>query len=129
MRFLLAFFLGAHGIAHVVGFVASWRLASLPEVPYKTTVLAHSIDVGDAGMRVLGVLWLAAAVAFVVVASAIAVDSNWALRATTAMVLASLALCVVGWPEARIGLFVNAGLLLLLIIAPRLNLGLFAASR
>jgi len=128
MKFILAFLLGAHGIAHIVGFVASWRLATLPEAPYKTTLLAHSIDVGDAGVRLVGVLWLAAAVAFVVVGWAVAADANWALRATTVTALASLALCLVGWPEARVGLFVNAGLLLLLVIASRVSLGLFAAA-
>jgi len=37
MRFVLAFVLLAHGVAHLVGFVSSWKLATLAELPYKTT--------------------------------------------------------------------------------------------
>ena len=46
MRFVLVFFLLAHGVAHLVGFVSSWKLATLAELPYKTTVLSSRIDVG-----------------------------------------------------------------------------------
>ena len=70
MRFVLAFFLLAHGVAHLVGFVSSWKLATLAELPYKTTVFSGRIDVGDAGIRVLGVLWLLTALAFLIAASA-----------------------------------------------------------
>jgi hypothetical protein len=48
MRFVLAFFLLAHGVAHLVGFVSSWKLATLAELPYKTTVFSGRVDVGDA---------------------------------------------------------------------------------
>ena len=55
MRFVLAAILVAHGIAHLVGLVVSWRLAVFAEMPYKTTVLAGRIDAGDMGIRVIGV--------------------------------------------------------------------------
>jgi hypothetical protein len=122
MRFLLAFLIGAHGIAHLVGFVASWRLATLEGLHYKTTALADTVDIGDGGTRLVGVLWLAAAIAFVVAAAGVAIDANWTHRLMTIAVIGSMALCIVGWPEARIGVFVNVILGLLLILAPRLNL-------
>ena len=50
MRFGLAFLLVAHGVAHLVGFVSSWKLATLAELPYKTTVFSGRVDVGDAGI-------------------------------------------------------------------------------
>lgn len=68
MRFGLAFLLAAHGVAHLVGFVSSWKLATLAELPYKTTVFSVRVDVGEAGARVMGVLWLLAALAFLVAA-------------------------------------------------------------
>ena len=50
---MLASFLLAHGVAHLVGFVSSWKLATLAELPYKTTVFSGRVDVGDAGIRVV----------------------------------------------------------------------------
>jgi hypothetical protein len=122
MRFVLAFFLLAHGVAHLVGFVSSWKLATLAELPYKTTVFSGHVDVGDAGIRVMGVLWLLAALAFLVAAIAVATEAGWAVRFTVAGVIASLMLCLVGWPDARVGVAVNLGLVLLLAIGARLNL-------
>jgi hypothetical protein len=122
MRFVLAFLLVAHGVAHLVGFVASWKLATLAELPYKTAVFSGRVDVGDAGIRVMGVLWLLAALAFLVAAFAVATETGWAGRFTLAAVIASLILCVVGWPEARIGVAVNVGLALRLAIGARLSL-------
>jgi hypothetical protein len=40
MRFVLAFVLLAHGVAHLAGFVPSWKLATLAELPYNTTVFS-----------------------------------------------------------------------------------------
>jgi len=40
MRFVLAVLLVAHGVAHLVGFVSSWKLATLAELPYKTTAFS-----------------------------------------------------------------------------------------
>jgi hypothetical protein len=122
MRFALAFFLLAHGVAHLVGFVSSWKLATLAELPYKTTVFSGRIEVGDAGIRVMGVLWLLAALAFLVAAIAVATEAGWAVRFILAGVIASLMLCLVGWPDARVGVAVNVGLVLLLAIGARLNL-------
>lgn len=122
MRWLFAFVLVAHGVAHLVGFVSSWKLATLPELPYKTAVFAGRIDVGDAGIRVMGALWLLTAVAFLIAANAVVIATDWAGRFTLAAVIASLMLCVVGWPDARIGVAVNVGLLLLLAIGARVNL-------
>ena len=122
MRFVLAFFLLAHGVAHLVGFVSSWRLATLAELPYKTTVFSGRVDVGDAGIRVMGVLRLLAALTFLIAAIAVAAEAGWAVRFTVAGVIASLLLRLVGWPDARIGVAVNVGLVLLLAIGARLNL-------
>ena len=122
MRWLLAFVLVAHGVAHLVGFVSSWKLATLAELPYKTTLFAGRLDVGDAGIRVIGVVWLLAALAFLVAAGAVAITTDWAGRFLFAAVIASFVLCMTGWPDARIGVAVNVGLVLLLAIGARANL-------
>lgn len=120
MRLLLASAVAAHGVAHLVGFVSAWKLAMLPELPYKTTLLAGRIDVGDAGMRIVGVLWLLLAVAFVAAAIDVATDTGW-VRVMPVAAIASLALCMTAWPEARIGVAVNVALILFLAIGARLN--------
>jgi len=121
MRLVLALLLIAHGIAHLVGFVSSWELATLAELPYKTTVFSGRLDLGDAGIRLIGVLWLLAALAFLVAAIALATGMSWAGRFMLAAVIASALLCVAGWPDARIGLAVNVGLALVLAIGARLH--------
>lgn len=59
MRMALALFLLVHGTAHLPGFTLAWRLTSNPDMPYTTTLLGGLVDVGEAGIRVVGVLWLA----------------------------------------------------------------------
>jgi hypothetical protein len=122
MRIVLALFLLAHGVAHLVGFVSSFKLATLSELPYKTTIFSGRIDVGDAGIRVLGVLWLLTALAFLVVATAVATATDSAARFMLAAVIASLTLCLAGWPDARIGVAVNLGLIVLLSFGARWHL-------
>jgi hypothetical protein len=119
MRFAFAALLIAHGIAHLVGFAVPWKLLSSAEVPYRTTILGGAIDVGHTGARALGVLWLIAALAFVLLAGAAL--AGWNVRFWTFATLSlSIALCVAGWPDARIGLGVNAVLLTALLAMPAL---------
>jgi hypothetical protein len=96
MRFAFAFFLLIHGIAHLPGFVVPWRLATLTEMPYKTTLLNGAVDAGPVGARVIGLLWLLAGLGVLVL---------------------SLALCVLGWPDSGMGLVINLGLLAILFLA------------
>jgi hypothetical protein len=108
---LVALFLAAHGVAHFVGFAVPWRLVSAPDLPYKTTILAGKINVGDAGIRAVGVLWLLTGVAFVVAAGAMAFRMPWALPLVAAVTIASGLLSAAEWPQARVGLFINVALL------------------
>jgi hypothetical protein len=121
-RSLIALLIGAHGVAHLVGFAVAWQLLDSPEVPYKTTVLGGLVDVGDAGTRFVGVVWLLTALACVLAGSALWAGASWAATAATAVLLFSLALCLTALPEARIGVLVNAGLLAILQV-PRLVIG------
>jgi hypothetical protein len=111
VRFAIAAVLAVHGFAHLVGFVVSWRIASLDEMPYKTTILAGKLDVGDTGIRVVGMGWLLAAMAFFASAAALILQVPWWFPATVVLLLSSVALCVIGWPDAKIGVFVNLALL------------------
>lgn len=120
MRLAFSVLLIAHGVAHLVGFVVPWRLMAAPEMPYGTTILAGTVDIGDSGVRAVGVVWLIAAVAFVLLGSALL--AGMSVRAWLFAILGlSLALCAVGWPDARIGVAINAVLLGVLLLMPQLG--------
>ena len=110
MRSLFAVLLVAHGIAHLVGFVMPWGLMSSLDVNYRTTVLNGTVDLGETGARVFGILWLALAIAFVVIGAAVFAGSRdgvWIVR----FAALSLLFCVLAWPEARIGAIVNVAII------------------
>ena len=122
MRIALAVLMALHGVAHMVGFAGSWQLASTNDIPYKTTVLGGNLDLGDAGIRIVGVLWALAAVAFVTVSGATALDKSWWPTAAVIVALSSMALTLLELPQARIGLVVNLALIATLIFARRMGL-------
>jgi hypothetical protein len=116
MRLALAALMILHGIAHLVGFAGSWHLG---ELPYKTTVLGGRVDLGDTGIRAAGLLWLTAAMAFVVVGAGTALDYSWWAKAALYLTLASLALTIMEFPEAKLGLVVNLAILAVLVVSTR----------
>ncbi|HTP24419.1 MAG TPA: hypothetical protein VMK12_02015 [Anaeromyxobacteraceae bacterium] len=119
MRIVIAIVLLAHGVAHLVGFVVPWRLATLPDVPYRSTILGGRIEVGDIGVKALGVLWLIAALAFAAAGAEVLWHaSSWRSHVIVAAT-ASLALCIAGWPDARIGVAVNVALIAMLALGAR----------
>lgn len=125
MRLILAGLMALHGIAHLVGFAGAWQLAPAKEIPYKTTVLGGHWQLGDAGIRIMGVLWLFAALAFIVAAGGAVYNARWWINAALIVTAVSLVMTIIEWPEARFGLVVNVGILaaLLLLFRPALALG------
>lgn len=119
MRIALAVMLFGHGFAHLPGFIISWQLAAFRELTYRTTLLGGRADVGSAGIRVVGVLWLLTAIALAVCAAAVLMQASWSMPATLSAVTFSLILCVAAWPDSRIGAFVDVALIIsLLAIRP-----------
>ncbi len=116
MHILLAVILFLHGFAHLPGFLAYWKLAELKEMPYKTTILAGKIYVGDAGIHVFGALWLLASLAFVVASIGTGARLAWWQSVTMIASGFSFLLCLLGWPEARLGLFINLALIAFLLL-------------
>ncbi len=123
MRYAFSVLLAAHGLAHLPGFLVSWRLMQSPDVPYKTTLLAGRMDVGDVGIRIVGLAWFATAVLMIIVATGMALKHRWAEALVLLPVITSLALCVLELPHARIGLVVNVVALLWLTAHPTLGAG------
>ena len=111
IRRAAAAFVVAHGVAHLVGFLGSWQLGQFRDAPYTTGILNGAVDIGDGGMRVLGILWLVAAGAFVVAAAAL-----WRgdARPVALVTVGSLALCLLGLPNAAVGVGIDAVILVAL---------------
>ena len=121
IRIVLALFLVAHGIAHLVGFVVPWKIATMKEMPYKTTILSGSIDLGDVGIRVMGILWLIATLAFIVSGIGVLTRVPWWLPATMIVTVSSLFLCIIGWPDSRIGVFINVVIVAFLLVGQKMD--------
>ena len=117
MRFALALLLLVHGIAHLGEFAGSFRLGLAAEIPYRTTVLHGRVDVGDGGIRLLGVVWLALAVVFVVVGTGAALDTTWWVGVAAVATMTSLLMTLLDTPRTHIGLWMNIGILAALLLS------------
>jgi hypothetical protein len=120
MRFVIAALFVIHGIAHLVGFVVPWRIATLEDTPYKTTILNGRVDVGGTGIRAIGLLWLVGALAYMVCAVAVTLQLQWWFWLAAVATLVSFDLTVLGWPESKIGVAVN-GLIVAVLIGSALG--------
>jgi hypothetical protein len=123
MRHVLTVFTLIHGIGHLPGFAVSWRLLTTAELPYRTSILGGRLDLGDAGIRAWGLVWLALSIAFGVIAVGIWSRSSWWLGALTAVVGISSLFCLFALPETRLGLAANAIVFVLACAAVRYPAG------
>ena len=117
MKTAFSLLLLLHGIAHLVGFTVPWKLMESEATPYKTTVLSGHVDLGDAGIRVMGLLWLATALAFTVGAWTLWRGQAWAPSFVAGTAVFSLILSLLAWPDSRIGVVVNVLVLTALVFA------------
>jgi hypothetical protein len=120
MKYAAAIFLAVHGFAHLVGFVGAFGLSK--DVPHSTTILGGRADLGEQGIRTMGSLWAVVALAFAATAIGILLRANWTLPVLLCTTLASLALCAVTLPDAKIGLVLDILILAALMTASRLSI-------
>jgi hypothetical protein len=123
IRTLFALVLLGHGVAHFVGFGHAWRLLTPDPIPYRTTLAGRYLDVGDEGIRAIGVLWLVVGLAFIVTSAAALLRLPWWMGLAGVVAGMSLLLCLLGWPDAYVGLVLNV-----LIIAALLLTGWLSIS-
>ena len=117
MHIIFGIFLIAHGIAHLVGFITYWKIASFEEMPYKTTLLSDRVDVGDAGIRIVGIFWLLTGLAFAVLGIGAITLQPWWYPLIIYLSIFSLLMCILGWPDARFGALINLIILAFLVLA------------
>ncbi len=118
-----------HGGAHLLGFLAAWRPRTFPELVHKTTVLAGRVDLGEAGIRAAGVLWLLMGLVFVGAGVLIWRRGASAVGAILWAATASAVLCVFEWPDSQIGVVVNLAIVLIALAALRFGWFGVAAAR
>ena len=110
-----------HGLAHLPGFLVLWRLSA--GSPYKTTILGGRLDLGDAGAKVMGVLWLLLVVGFALVAWSAYRGAPWWPLGALGVASGSLLLCLIYLPETIIGVVIDA-VLIAAIVTWKAGLGL-----
>ncbi len=116
MKIALGIFLGIHGFAHLIGFLVPWKIATLKEMPYSTKIFYQKYDIGSIGVRITGLLWLAATLLFFTTSFyLISGNPQWMTILRVSIYLSSL-LCIIGLPDARIGFLVNFVLFLFLVL-------------
>lgn len=108
MRIAMGVYLFIHGFCHLVGFVVPWKILTMKEEPYRTTLVAGAVDVGDVGIRIVGLFWLFTALAFLSCSVAALAHWPWWRPLTIALAVWSLLLCLLGLPGAKIGILANA---------------------
>jgi hypothetical protein len=120
IRIVIMIVLLVHGLIHLIGFVVPWRLATIEGMPYKTTLLAGGLNVGDTGIRVVGLLWLLLALGFVVGAVGVSTGQPWWRMLTLAVTLFSLVVTLLGLPDSPFGVMINLIILGYLLVGDRL---------
>ncbi len=128
LRRAAALFFALHGLVHVMGFVAAWQLAILPELAYRTTALNGAVEIGDLGARLVGIGWLVGGGAFVAAAWGTWRSAPWALRGAVLAATVSTVICAIGLPDAYRGLAIDVAILLgsgLLVMGRSVRLGSF----
>jgi hypothetical protein len=109
-----------HGLIHLIGTAVYVRRVEIKGLSYKTTLLGGRWDLGDAGIRVFGLLWILPAVGFVAVALALFAGWMWWKPVLAGVALVSLALTTLDWSSAFMGAIVDIVILALVLLAPRI---------
>ena len=120
MKIAIIGLLAVHGLIHAMGFVGAWGLAEFQgasRVP--TNFITARPD--DPIVRVLGLVWLLALVAFLVVAYLLLIDSPAWRPAAVAAVLVSMIPIALWWQNAPMGAVANALVLVAVFLAPKLG--------
>ncbi len=114
LRVAAAVLITAHGVMHWPGFAVPWKLLELRGVPYATTVLGGSVDLGETGIRAFGLLWMAVTMLFLVAAVGIWRAAAWSIPLTAGAAILSFLLALANQPVTWEGLVIN-GIVLVLI--------------
>lgn len=116
LRLPAAAVLAVHGLIHFIGLFAYWQLATFEQLRYSTTVLNGSLDVGEVGIRLVGVGWAAAGTLLLAGAWLVVRRDRGTLPVVVAATAVSTVLCTLGLPDAVLGLVVDLALIAVLAL-------------
>jgi hypothetical protein len=120
LSIIVAIILILHGLIHLMGTVTYMKLSTIQGLTYKTTLLAGRWNLGESGIAVYGALWAAAAVGFVLAATAMSFGWNGWKLVLTGVTIFSLALTALDWIVASAGAILNIVILAWLWLAPNI---------
>ena len=103
--------LALHGVIHLIGFVVPWQIASLEGFAYRTTIFGGAQGVGDAGVRLIGLVWLGLTLGFLTAGYGAWRGNPWAVGLTGVLAVVSLIACVAGLPETAAGVAIDVVIL------------------
>ncbi|MEO8392098.1 MAG: ABC transporter permease [Chloroflexota bacterium] len=111
---------GVHGLIHLIGFIAYWPLASVPDLAYKTTLLGSSWNLGAQGMHLYSVFWLVAAAGFALASlEMLTHKQHWRVYVLSITSL-SLVITLLDWQFAFPGAVIDLIILAVLLASPML---------
>jgi hypothetical protein len=116
MRLAIALLVFVHAIAHALQFADAFRLIPSGGIPHKTTLLDGRLDVGNDGIRLMGMLWFTLAIAFTVGAAGMALGTTWWVNLAGVGAMISLVMTLLEGPRAQIGLWLNVVILTAILI-------------
>ncbi|HVO72321.1 MAG TPA: hypothetical protein VMT24_19870 [Aggregatilineaceae bacterium] len=117
-RLPAAFFLVAHGMAHLMATSVYWKLKESPDLVYQTTVLSGRLDLGETGIWIYGLLWLVTGIGTAVAGVGLGLNTRWARPLLLAATLLSLALCALVLDRAIVGAVIDVVILVGLLRQP-----------
>jgi hypothetical protein len=124
VQVFVAIFLILHGLVHLLWFVVPWRIMEVDGLPYSTTIIGGRIDVGQGGIRFVGLLWILGAIAFVIAGIGLLFSAPWWWTATLLAAIYSLFLSVLGWPDSKYGALIDVLILAVLYFGNQVGLSL-----
>lgn len=118
MRYAVAALLAVHGSIHAIGFAGAWGLAEFEGASPAPTNLVD-LEAGSSSLKVLGLVWLLALVAFLA-AALLLVTGNASWR-PAALVAAAISMVPVAlwWQDAPMGAVANALVVVAVLFADR----------
>lgn len=96
------------------------QLTTIEGMAYKTTLLGGRWDLGEAGIRVFGALWVVAAIGFAVAAVALLAGWGWWQPVLVGVTLFSLVLTALDWSNAFASVIINIVILAVVLLGSRI---------
>lgn len=119
IKTIAAIFLFIHGFAHTVGFFVQWKIIKSNDIPYSTKLFFGKLDTGNSGIRIIGLIWLFIAFAYVFAGYGILTSKDWWITATIIITAFSLIFCIVSLPITKMGVVANIIILVFIILNQR----------